>query len=95
MIEWHRVDRRGLERSLCAALVLAMSSIAGSPLSAQLRGLESGQWQYLGGDAGSTRSNPQLTQIDASNFADLQAAWTWRGDNFGEITEFTMRATPV
>jgi quinoprotein glucose dehydrogenase len=63
--------------------------------SAQLRGLEGGQWQFLGGDAGSTRSSPHLTQIDASNFADLQVAWTWRSDNYGSAPEFTMRATPV
>jgi glucose dehydrogenase len=87
---------RGLgTHNLVAILVtgglLAVPAVA----SAQLRGLESGQWQFLGGDAGSTRSNPHLTQIDASNFADLQVAWTWRGDNYGSAPEFTMRATPV
>ena len=63
--------------------------------SAQMPGLESGQWRYLGGDAGSTRSAPRLDQIDASNFGELEVAWIWRGDNFGANVEYTMRATPV
>ena len=37
--------------------------------AAQLAGVENGEWLYLGGDAGHTRSNPGLTQIDASNFS--------------------------
>lgn len=50
--------------------------------SAQLTGVQDGEWRYLGGDAGHTRFSP-LTQINASNFAKLQVAWIWRGDNFG------------
>lgn len=62
--------------------------------SAQLTGVENGQWRYLGGDAGHTRSSP-LTQIDASNFDKLKVAWVFRGDNFGPGLEFTMRSTPI
>ena len=62
---------------------------------AQLTGVENGEWRYLGGDAGSTRSAPRLNQIDASNFSDLQVAWIWRGDNFGSGVEYTVRSTPV
>ena len=68
---------------------------AASPVAGQLPGVEDGQWRYLGGDAGHTRSNPWLTQIDAGNFADLEVAWIWRGDNFGPGVEYTVRATPV
>ncbi len=62
---------------------------------AQLRGLENGHWEYLGGDAGHTRSAPGLTQINAENFSQLEVAWIWRGDNFGPAVEYTSRATPV
>lgn len=58
-------------------------------------GLDNGEWRYLGGDAGHTRSNPHLTQINASNFSDLEVAWTWRGDNFGPGIEYTFRSTPI
>ncbi|HUF75991.1 MAG TPA: PQQ-binding-like beta-propeller repeat protein [Longimicrobiales bacterium] len=79
-------------RALGVAAVLVSACLA--PVSAQLPGLEDGEWHYLGGDAGHTRSNPHLTQITAGNFEDLEIAWTWRGDNFGGGVEFTMRPTP-
>ena len=80
---------------LCGVLVTALVLIAASDAAAQLTGVENGEWRYLGGDAGHTRANPHLTQIDASNFADLEVAWIWRGDNFGPGVEYTVRSTPV
>ena len=76
--------------ALAVAAVVAFQSAG----SAQLPGLQNGQWRYLGGDAGHTRSSP-LNQITASNFANLKVAWVYRGDNFGPGVEFTARATPV
>jgi quinoprotein glucose dehydrogenase len=61
---------------------------------AQLTGIEKGEWHYLGGDAGHTRSSP-LNQINASNFSTLKVAWIFRGDNFGPGLEYTARATPL
>jgi glucose dehydrogenase len=86
-----------IERSPIRFLVLALTTIlcGASAVSAQLTGLENGEWHYLGGDAGHTRSAPQLNQINASNFADLQVAWIYRGDNFGPGVEYTIRSTPV
>src|SRR5574339_243388 len=75
---------------LAAAAVVAFQSAA----SGQLPGLQNGQWRYLGGDAGHTRSSP-INQINASNFSNLEVAWIFRGDNFGPGVEFTMRSTPV
>ena len=84
------------KRSWFGCGVLALTALVGVPSmgSAQLTGLEKGEWRYLGGDAGHTRSTP-LNQIDASNFSDLQVAWIWRGDNFGPGVEYTVRSTPV
>ena len=78
-----------------AVVVLLLNLGMASPGAAQLQGLERGEWRYLGGDAGHTRSAPQLTQINASNFEDLEVAWTFRGDNFGPYVEYTARSTPV
>ena len=61
----------------------------------QLGGVENGQWRYLGGDAGHTRAAPQLDQINSSNFADLEVAWIWRGNNFSASEEYTFRSTPI
>ena len=83
-----------MKRSLFACGVLALTALIGVG-SAQEAPSETGEWRYLGGDAGNTRSAPLLTQIDASNFADLEVAWTWRGSNFGAGVEYTSRATPV
>jgi len=58
--------------------------------AAQLTGTEAGQWTFLGGDAGHTRYTP-ATEIDASNFNNLELAWQWNGTSFGSITA---RATP-
>lgn len=88
--------RNTISRHHHVRALIAVAALAGpaSP-AAQAQGLEGGEWRYLGGDAGSTRSAPLLDQIDASNFSDLQVAWTWRGDNFGPGVEYTSRSTPV
>ena len=86
-----------MKRSQFGCGVLALAALLGVPSvgSAQLTGVENGEWRYLGGDAGHTRSAPLLHQIDASNFSDLQVAWIWRGNNFGPGLEYTVRSTPV
>jgi len=69
--------------------------LVGAPCAqAQLPGTERGEWRYLGGDAGHTRSSA-ANQITAANFAKLQVAWIYRGDNFGPGLEYTTRATPI
>ena len=86
-----------MKRSRFGCGVLALAALLGVPSagSAQLTGVENGEWRYLGGDAGHTRSAPLLNQINASNFSDLQVAWIWRGDNFGPAAGITFRSTPV
>ena len=79
-----------------AALILGtICCLVGSVSLAQgLPGTENGEWRYLGGDAGHTRSSP-LDQINRSNFADLEQAWLWRGDNFGSSLDYFSRSTPI
>ena len=84
-----------MRRIFGAVLMLAFGLTVPPDGAAQLTGVENGEWLYLGGDAGQTRSNPGLTQIDASNFSELEVAWIWRGSNFGAGVEYTTRATPV
>ncbi len=79
-------------RQVGARIALALGALAVVPTiaSAQLTGTEGGQWRYLGGDAGHTRYLP-ATEIDASNFNNLEIAWQWNGASFGNTTA---RATP-
>ena len=75
-----------------AITVVVLTPAAGS--AQRLTGTENGEWRYLGGDAGHTRSSP-LNQINGDNFADLEVAWLWRGDNFGPNVDYFNRSTPI
>ena len=75
-----------------ASAVLMVTAAAAS--AQRLPGTENGEWRYLGGDAGHTRSSP-LDQINGDNFAELEVAWIWRGDNFGSNLDYFSRSTPI
>ena len=61
--------------------------------SAQDRRNPDGEWRYQSADAWGTRYST-ADQINASNFNDLEEAWTWRADNFGPEEELQFKATP-
>jgi glucose dehydrogenase len=71
-------------------LVLALSAVTAS---AQRPGSPAGEWRYQSGDAYGTRYSP-LTQVNAQNFANLEVAWIFRGDNFGDHISIQSRSTP-
>ena len=50
-----------------------------------------GDWRYIGGDAGHTRSTP-LNQINPENFENLEVEWSWSDASFGSTPP---RSTPV
>ena len=76
---------------LASALLMTTAAAA---FAQRLPGTENGEWRYLGGDAGHTRSSP-LNQINAANFEDLETQWIWRGDNFGPNVDYFSRSTPI
>jgi quinoprotein glucose dehydrogenase len=57
-------------------------------------GAVGGEWTTYGGDLGHTRY-AGLTQIDASNFSDLEVAWRFKTDNLGPRPEFNLQSTPL
>jgi quinoprotein glucose dehydrogenase len=77
---------------VAAALSLLDGNLATTV--AQDRGTPPGEWRYIGGDAAHTRYSP-LDQINAGNFAKLEVAWVWRGDNFGPAVDNVFRSTPL
>lgn len=97
-----RVAHRSLTGSLAIMAGLAMACAptdsggtdVQSGVAVGERGTPEGEWHYWGADSWSTRYSP-LSQIDASNFADLEVAWIWRGDNFGPSPDNILRATPI
>ena len=84
-------------RSQTLVCVLAFAGVLATAAAApaqRLTGTENGEWRYLGGDAGHTRSSP-VDQINGGNFSDLEVAWIWRGDNFGPNLDYFNRSTPI
>ena len=81
--------------TLMSGLTCAVVMLTTVSASAQgLPGTENGEWRYLGGDAGHTRSSP-LDQINRTNFEDLEVQWVWRSDNFGPNLDYFSRSTPI
>ena len=92
-----RADQRRVRRGrlgFCLTLALGVLLAMPAPAAAQTeRGNPPGEWRYQSGDAWGTRYSP-LTQINASNFEDLELAWVWRGDNFSPHSYYLSRSTP-
>jgi glucose dehydrogenase len=78
----------------CLGLASANLVATATTAFAQLPGTENGEWRYLGGDAGHTRSST-LDQINAGNFGDLEQQWIWKSDNFGPNLDYFSRSTPI
>ena len=87
-------ERMGWRVFAYGRVIAGMVLIATGVGAQRLTGTENGEWRYLGGDAGHTRSSP-LTQINGDNFAELEVAWIWRGDNFGPNLDYFNRSTPI
>jgi quinoprotein glucose dehydrogenase len=75
---------------------LWLAAIAIGALARAQEGTERGEWEWhtFGGDLGSTRYAP-LDQIDASNVAKLEIAWSWEAKNLGPRPDLNWRATPI
>ncbi len=65
-----------VQLAIAAALFpwLAPSGVSGAQDDGQ--NLRAGEWRSFGNDPAGSRYSP-LTQIDASNFRELDVAWTW------------------
>ncbi len=88
-------------RTLTAAALLLAAACSSpqpasrlTPPSPQAGPVQPGEWRHWGADASSTRYSP-LSQIDASNFEELEVAWIWKSDNFSPSREPLLRATPI
>jgi glucose dehydrogenase len=86
----HGAGRRQAKGLLPLALGILLAA-PGAAL-AQGPGTEGGEWHYLGGDAWHTRFLP-ASEINASNFSNLEVAWEWNGTSFGSGPAL-MRSTP-
>jgi quinoprotein glucose dehydrogenase len=80
------------------ALFLALVSLLGLSVSARAQAPADSDWGYYGGDALGQRYS-SLAQIDRTNVAHLQVAWSYRtgelGAGFVRAQELAFEATPV
>src|SRR5688572_15269504 len=74
-----------MKRVVFLLLMLAIASNAAA---------QNGEWRQHHGDYGSTRYSP-LSQIDRSNVAQLQLAWTWKSDTTARPLEYKNESTPL
>ncbi len=70
---------------------LGMLVIAPTAVLSQGPGVENGQWSYIGGDAWHTRYT-QASEINSSNFENMEVVWEWNAASFGSSTP---RSTPT
>ena len=56
-------------------LMLGLTCLSASAQHVNYRE-NNGDWRYIGGDAGHTRSTP-LNQITSENFENLEIEWSW------------------
>ena len=80
-----------------ASLTLTASCLATG--AAGQYGAADGEWREFGGDKGSSKYSP-LSQIDASNFAQLEVAWRWESadllvDDKSPYPRQKFRSTPL
>ena len=86
-------------RSVLAYLVLvaAAACTATEPSAAPAGYVPStakGDWPLYTADLHGTKYSP-LDQIDASNFDDLEVAWSFKTDNLGNRPEYKLEGTPL
>ena len=53
-----------------------------------------GEWPHYNAETDGSRYSP-LDQIDATNFNDLELAWSFKTDNLGGAPEFKLEGTPL
>ncbi|HEY2385071.1 MAG TPA: pyrroloquinoline quinone-dependent dehydrogenase [Terriglobia bacterium] len=80
---------RSLRYAIAAGLLISALLLI-LPLAAQ-KGALPGQWQSYSADHGSTGYSP-IDLINRDNVKNLQAAWSWKFDNFGNTNS---EVTPI
>ncbi len=64
-----------LARLACGSIGILL--LGANPVTGQSGAPANGEWPTYGGDIGGSKYSP-LDQIDRTNFADLEIAWSWR-----------------
>ena len=79
--------------ALTRVWIFAFALLSALPAASAQQGATDGEWRSYAGDAGGPRYS-SLDQIDASNVQNLEVAWTWSFENFGD-REGRSETTPL
>ena len=79
--------------------LFALAAIAGIAVSSAQTAVSTDppkdtEWPTYGADLANTRYRP-LDQINASNFSQLELAWSFKTDNLGTRPEYKLEGTPL
>ena len=76
------------------ALAWGTSALVGQNRTGGPPSTAAGDWPHYTADMRGSKYSP-LTQIDASNFGQLEVAWRFKTDAFGPRPEFKLEGTPL
>jgi len=74
--------------------LIAATALLTDVWAQQLPSTAKGDWPTYTADLHGTKYSP-LAQIDASNFDDLEVAWSFKTDNLGNRPEYKLEGTPL
>ena len=74
--------------------LIAIAGMAASSTGTSGAQTKDGEWPTYGADLANTRYRP-LDQINASNFSNLELAWSFKTDSLGTRPEYKLEGTPL
>jgi len=77
-----------------AYALIAVAGIAGISAPIGVAQTKDTEWPTYGADLANTRYRP-LDQINASNFSNLELAWSFKTDSLGTRPEYKLEGTPL
>src|SRR5258708_36382473 len=75
-------------------IFLPAAALLAAALTPAQTGTASGEWPAYAGDLSNYRYSP-LSEINGSNFNQLEIAWRFKTDSFGSRPEFKLEGTPL
>ena len=83
-------DRWGAPNALTGVVACLLCLGAAAPAQS----IRDSEWPTYGADLANTRYRP-LDQINASNFSELELAWSYKTDSLGPRPEYKLEGTPL
>lgn len=83
-----------VRRGAMSAHIAMLAAVLMATIAAPAQTNKDTEWPTYGADLANTRYRP-LDQINASNFNQLELAWSFKTDNLGTRPEYKLEGTPL